>query len=128
MSYSPEIVIGDKISIKNNNILTVFQIRSHSPEFIIFRKKIHIITNDSSVFYKHLKFKTWFINQEMKLDSTILYIDLTKLVCYLFHLWLFYWMILCHENITISLGDKILWLIQNCLNFNTTIVYRSTSN
>ena len=86
MSYSPEIVIGDKIFIKNNNIHTVFQIRSHSPEFVIFRKNIYI-NHDSSVFYKHLKFKTCFINQEIKLNSTILYNDLTKLVmiyCFIF--------------------------------------------
>ena len=79
MSYSPEIVISDKISIKNNNIPTVFQIRSHSPEFVIFTKKIyinHIITNDSSVFYKHLKIKTC---QEMKLNILVMILQI-KLV------------------------------------------------
>ena len=78
--HSPGIVISDKITIKNNNIRTVFQIRSHSPVFFfIFRKKIninHIITNDLSVFYKHLKIKTCFINQEIQLNSTILYMIL----------------------------------------------------
>ena len=79
--HSPGIVIRGKISIKNNNIRTVFQIRSHSPEFVffLFRKKIninHIITNDSSVFYKHLKIKTC---QEMKLNILVMILQI-KLV------------------------------------------------